>query len=232
MHRVSRTPETQMAHHAEPERYVTPADSDERVRVWLAQLRHLNRDVVLETGRAALLMIDMQRFFFEPAGSSAVLVGDVVIPNIRRLAAAFRSAGRPVIYTRHSHKDESDMGMLGQWWDDGIIQGTPESEIVPELAPAQADEVIGKSRYSAFAGTGLDQLLRHKGITDVVVAGVMTNLCCETTAREAFVRDFRVFFVADATGTATEQMHLASLLNLAYGFARVESTAGLVDSMG
>ncbi len=101
-----------------------------------------------------------------------------------------------------------------------------------ELAPVQGDEVVDKRRYSAFAGTGLDQLLRHKGISDIVVTGVMTNLCCETTARQAFVRDFRVFFAADATATATEQMHLASLLNLAYGFARVESVARLLDSLG
>ncbi|UCG41968.1 MAG: isochorismatase family protein [candidate division WOR-3 bacterium] len=221
-----------MAHHAEPERYATPGNSDQKVRKWLAQLSQLNRDVVLDRGRAALLVVDMQRFFFEPAGESAVLVGDVVIPNIRRLAAAFRTAGRPVVYTRHAHKDRSDMGMLGQWWDDGIIQGTPESEIVPELAPFQGDVVVGKSRYSAFAGTGLDQLLRHRGVSDLVVTGVMTNLCCETTAREAFVRDFRVFFAADGTGTATEQMHQASLLNLAYGFARVESVARLLDSLG
>jgi isochorismate hydrolase len=221
-----------MAHHAEPERYITPENSEEKVRVWLAELRNLNRGVVLESGRSALLVVDMQRFFFEPAGESAVLVGDVVIPNVRRLAAAFRSSGRPVIYTRHSHEDRSDMGILGQWWDGGIIQGTPESEILPGLAPVQGDEVVRKRRYSAFAGTGLDRLLRHKGVSDIVVTGVMTNLCCETTARQAFVRDFRVFFAADATGTATEQMHLATLLNLAYGFARVESTAGLLEGLG
>ncbi len=99
-----------MAHHAEPERYITPGNSKEKVRVWLAQLGGLNREVVLESGRSALLVVDMQRFFFEPAGRSAVLVGDVVIPNVRRLAAAFRSSGRPVVYTRHSHEDRSDMG--------------------------------------------------------------------------------------------------------------------------
>ena len=119
-----------MAHHAEPERYITPANSEEKVSSWLAQLATLNREVVLDRGRAGLLVVDMQRFFFEPPGESAVLVGDVLIPNVQSLAAAFRTAGRPVVYTRHAHKDRSDMGMLAQWWDDGIIQGTSESEIV------------------------------------------------------------------------------------------------------
>ena len=81
------------------------------------------------------------------------------------------------------------------------------------------DKVVEKTTYSAFRGTRLEEYLAERGVEEVIVSGVMTNLCCETTAREAFVRGFRVFFSTDATATATAEMHEATLMNMAYGFA-------------
>ncbi|CAN0888275.1 Nicotinamidase 2 [Linum grandiflorum] len=113
--------------------------------------------------------------------------------------------------------------MLEEWWDgDLILDGTPESQLMPQiadLAAAGAGEIIEKNTYSAFAGTGLQEKLEEMGVEEVIVAGVMTNLCCETTAREAFVRGFRVFFSADATATSDLELHESTLKNLAYGFA-------------
>lgn len=99
------------------------------------------------------------------------------------------------------------------------MDGTFESELLPSLDRDPSDSVVEKETYSAFRGTGLEERLRGMEIEEVIVAGVMTNLCCETTAREAFVRGFRVFFCADATGTVCEEMQNATLLNLGYGFA-------------
>lgn len=79
--------------------------------------------------------------------------------------------------------------------------------------------VTEKSTYSAFRNSGLDERLLEMGVKEVIVSGVMTNLCCETTAREAFVRGFRVFFSTDATATSDMDLHEATLKNLAYGFA-------------
>jgi isochorismate hydrolase len=90
---------------------------------------------------------------------------------------------------------------------------------MPEIAPLGEDKVVQKNRYSAFYGTDLEEHLRKLGVTDLLIAGVMTNLCCETTARDAFVRDFRVFFLADGTATATQDFQRATLRNLAFGFA-------------
>jgi nicotinamidase-related amidase len=104
------------------------------------------------------------------------------------------------------------------------LEGTPESEVHPELAPLPGEKEILKHRYSAFYNTDLETILRCLKIEDLVITGIMTNMCCESTARDAYFRDYRVFFLADGTGSITEDMHLASLLNLAFGFAWVTST--------
>lgn len=78
---------------------------------------------------------------------------------------------------------------------------------------------MSKHTYNAFYGTDLESHLKELGKTEVIVTGVMTNCCCETTARDAFVRGFRVFFSTDATATSNEDLHNSSLKTLAFGFA-------------
>ena len=170
-------------------------------------------------GSTALLLIDLQEYFRPLA--------EPLVPRIAPLLKRSRSAGRPVLYTRHGHADPRvDGGLLGEWWSDLILADSAEAEILPELAPHPDEPVIPKNRYSAFHGTDLDERLRTLGITDLLIGGVMTNLCCETTARDAFVRDYRVFFLADGTATASDDLHLASLRNLAFGFAYLVNCAG------
>ncbi len=101
------------------------------------------------------------------------------------------------------------------------LEGTPESEVHQDVAPLPKEKIIDKHRYSAFYNTDLETVLRCLKIEDLVISGIMTNLCCESTARDAYYRDYRVFFLADGTGSINEEMHLASLLNLAFGFAFV-----------
>lgn len=164
--------------------------------------------------RTALLVIDMQEYF-RPMVSE-------IIPNLRRLISVCRKLKIPVVYTQHGHDDLSeDGGMLGQWWGELILTGTEGAKILPEIGPLPAEKVVAKNRYSAFHHTDLEEHLKIIGVKDLLISGVMTNLCCETTARDAFVRDFRVFFLADGTATAGDDYHLATLRNLAYGFAYI-----------
>ncbi|KAK9275898.1 hypothetical protein L1049_023172 [Liquidambar formosana] len=161
---------------------------------------------------SVLLVIDMQNYFSSMAKP--------ILSNLNATIDLCRRASIPVIFTRHSHKSLSDHSMLAEWWDnDLIIDGTVESELIPEIGRLGGDEVVGKNTYSAFRGTGLEERLLGMGVKEVIVTGVMTNLCCETTAREAFVRGFRVFFSTDATATSSDELHEATLKNLAYGFA-------------
>jgi nicotinamidase-related amidase len=135
---------------------------------------------------------------------------------------AFRAAGRPVIYARHvHHPDRLDAGIMEWWWEGMCLEGSPESEIHGDVTPLPHEKVILKHRYSAFYNTDLETVLRCLKIEDLVISGIMTNMCCESTARDAYHRDYRVFFLADGTGSINEEMHLASLMNLAYGFAFV-----------
>jgi nicotinamidase-related amidase len=170
----------------------------------------------LDPRSSALLVVDMQRFF-------APLCAPIV-DAVTRAVSACRERGVSVLFTQHGHADpESDGGMLHEWWGDSILEETEDHALLPDLGVGGDDLVIRKRRYSAFHDTGLNEILRERGVSDLAIAGVMTNLCVETTARDAFVRDFRVRVLMDATATATEEMQRASLINLAYGFAHVQT---------
>jgi len=207
--------------------YVTVQSLESKTRQWLTKIADVNvHDLKLEPRRAALLVIDMQNFFLEPESPSFTCGGLAVLPTVKRLIAAFRERGRPVIYTRHvHHPDHIDAGIMKWWWEGMCLEGSAESEIHRDIAPLFNEKVIFKHRYSAFYNTDLETVLRCLKTEDLVISGIMTNLCCESTVRDAYFRDYRVFFLADGTGTVNEEMHLASLLNLAFGFAHV-TTAG------
>jgi nicotinamidase-related amidase len=121
--------------------------------------------------------------------------------------------------------------VLGRWWTDLIIKGSDHAQLIPELKVREEDYIIPKSTYSAFHKTSLEEKLRSLEVTDLVIGGVMTNLCCETTARDAFIRDFRVFFLADGTSTISEDFYLATLKNLAYGFATLMSCGQVIQTI-
>lgn len=210
--------------------YVTAATLAEKTKTWLKKVQPFDRpDLKLNRAKAALLVVDMQKFFLTPGVDAYTEGGSAIIPNLKKLIKAFRAAGRPVIYTRHVHKaDKSDAGIMGWWWQGMCLEGSPESEVHPEIAPLPGEKVIFKHRYSSFYNTDLEIVLRCLGIEDVVVTGIMTNLCCETTAREAYMRDFRVFFPADGTGASHEDMHQATLLNLSFGFAAITTVDDLI----
>jgi nicotinamidase-related amidase len=206
--------------------YVDPVTLSSKTAEWLERIRPFNEHPMeLTPGKSALMVIDMQEFFLDPSSPSFTVGGPAVLPNIRRLIDAFRLAGRPVIYTRHvHHPDHIDSGILGWWWKGMCVEGTPESEVHHDIAPLPSEKVIVKHRYSGFYNTDLETVLRCQGIEELVITGVMTNMCCDSTARDAYYRDLRVFFLADATGSVTEEMHVASLLNLGFGFAYVTTS--------
>lgn len=208
------------------EPYVTLENLAAKTLEWLGAIEPFNlHEMQLKREASALLVIDMQEFFLDPQSPTFTCGGLAILPNVKRLIEGFRAAKRPVIYTRHVHRaDGSDAGIMGWWWEGMCVEGSPESEMHHDLAPQPGEPVILKRRYSAFYNTDLETVLRGFKVEDLVITGIMTNLCCETTARDAYMRDYRVFIPADATGSVCEEMHLASLLNLAFGFAYVTTT--------
>ena len=170
------------------------------------------RKAQINPQQAALLAIDMQNYFDR--------IAQPVLTNILKVIQTCRQKDIPVIFTQHGHTDpDSDGGLLGDWWGELIVDGTEDWKFLSDMKIELKEKIIAKKRYSAFFETDLDETLRSRGIQDLIISGVMTNLCCETTARDAFVRDYRVFFLIDGTATGRSELHLATLKNLGFGFA-------------
>ncbi len=174
--------------------------------------------------KSALLVIDMQNYFSSFAFP--------IVENVCHLIKAYHKHKQPVIFTQHGHKKpEKDAGQLFEWWLDHIITGTKDHKIIDILPRTRNDYVIKKTRYSAFYKSDLEHVLIEEDITDLIITGVMTNLCCETTARDAFVKDYRVHFISDANATSDIELHNASLTNLAHGFAYIHESKELIQAM-
>jgi biuret amidohydrolase len=166
----------------------------------------------------ALIVIDMQRDFIEPGGFGAALGNDVallkaIVPTTARLIEGFRAAKMPVIHTRECHLPDlsdcppakrlrgepslriGDPGPMGRI----LIAGEPGADIIPELAPWPGETVIDKPGKGAFYATGLSAVLSDMGIKTLVFAGVTTEVCVQTTMREANDRGFECLLAEDAT---------------------------------
>jgi ureidoacrylate peracid hydrolase len=185
----------------------------------------------------ALLVIDMQNGFCHPDGSFATLGLDVsmctaAIAGCAGLVEDARAAGVPVVYTRYVYRpDYRDGGVLvHDLMPDlatarSLAAGSWDAELVDELSPREDEFVVDKNRYSAFYGTGLEPILTSLGVRRLVVCGVTTNMCVETTVRDASQRDYLTFVVSDATGELDRARHDSALATLGFGFGRVVTRA-------
>jgi isochorismate hydrolase len=191
-------------------------------------MAHRNR-FTLQPERSALLVLDMQANFLDASSHAFVPSAVTMLPRLSGLATAYSTCGLSVIYTRHVNTP-ANAGLMATWWRDLIVQDSPLSQITPEFDLSH-EHVLEKSQYDAFYHTGLEALLRSRGIDQVVIGGVMTHLCCETTARAAFMHGFEVFFLVDGTATYTAAYHQASLLNLSHGFAELMLVREISDSL-
>lgn len=174
--------------------------------------------------KSALLVIDVQRYFFEMVAP--------VKPQIITLIESFRKANLPIVFTRHAHKKGEPAGQMGRWWHEELpIDGDEESLLIKDITPLKSEMVLVKTKYSAFENTNLAETLREKGVGTVVICGVMTNVCVETTARHAFMKDFQPVVIEDACAANTKEHHKAAILNLSYGFAYVEKTDFILSKL-
>jgi isochorismate hydrolase len=202
------------------EEYFTPTDIQKISREMLTTLLPYRKRHSLQTfdvQKAALLVLDMQQFFLNPSSHAFIPSGPAILPRIKRLVRTFEEQQRLLILTRHVNS-EGDARLMSKWWQDLIRNESPLSRLADELDnPARM--VICKSQYDAFYGTSLETILKDAGINQVLISGVMTHLCCETTARSAFMRGLEVFVAIDGMATYTRAFHEAALLNLSHGFA-------------
>jgi len=182
-----------------------------------------------EIERAALLVLDMQRYFLEPDSHAYVPSGGGIIPGLNDLISKFRESGRPVVFTRHVNIP-GRAGMMASWWSELITDDHPLVEIHQKL-DVLSGEVLQKSQYDAFFGSSLKESLDRNDAEQVVICGVMTHLCCETTARSAFVQGYEVFFPVDGSATYNQDYHTATLRNLAHGVAVINTVGQMTGKV-
>jgi len=201
------------------EAYFTPASIKEQAARMLNPLTRFreHRKWLIQSDKSALLVLDMQNYFLEPSSHAYIPSAPAILLNINLLIDSYAKLGLPIIFTRHLNTPE-DSRMMGNWWREVITADKASSQISTVLDTTRGI-VIEKSQYDAFYETNLSEILAELAVQQVVVCGVMTHLCCETTARSAFMHGFEVFFSVDGTATYNLEFHQASLLNLAHGFA-------------
>ncbi|MHA1984255.1 MAG: isochorismatase family protein [Candidatus Hodarchaeales archaeon] len=184
--------------------------------------------------KSALLVLDMQKFFLSESSHAFVPSAPALISNIQDLIEVFVKNYRPIVTTRHVNTIE-DANQMNKWWKDLIKEDSDASLIIKEITDIISTYEfvfsINKTQYDAFYKTTLEESLRKWNVSQVVVCGVKTHLCCETTTRSAFIRGFEVFFTIDGTATLNEEFHTASIMNLAHGFAIPVLTRELITQV-
>ena len=178
---------------------------------------------------AALLVLDVQRYFLDPKSHAFIPSSPVILDKLYQIADYFISQGRPVIATQHVN-EKKDADRMNGWWSELITKDHPLVDLDSELK-TKSDKIFSKPQYDAFYKSDLFSWLESKGIKQLVIGGVMTHLCCETTARSAFVRGYEVFFIIDGTATYNKEFHQASLRNLAHGFALLTTVDRLLGEV-
>ncbi|ATN33546.1 cysteine hydrolase [Rhizobium sp. ACO-34A] len=196
----------------------------------MADIKALPFPFPLDRNAVALIVIDMQRDFTEPGGFGESLGNDVslvagIVPDVKRLIEGFRDAGLPVIHTMECHNPDlsdlppakqnrgnpklriGDVGPMGRI----LIAGEPGTSILPDVAPIDGELVIEKPGKGAFYATPLGDELKAKGIRQLVFAGVTTEVCVQTTMREANDRGYECLIIEEATASYFPHFKAATL---------------------
>lgn len=188
-----------------------------------------NRKTVFQPLTSALFVIDMQQFFCDPSSHAYFKGSTKIIPNIQQLITVYRQQSLPIIFTRYALLRTESPGSMGRWWNDVLYDDDDFSNVISPLHPRPNELLIRKTQYSAFFETDLDQILKKLKVSNILITGVLTHLCCETTARDAFMRNYDVFFVTDATASDKQDLHNASLRTLSDGFATLVTTNEVIS---
>jgi nicotinamidase-related amidase len=199
----------------------------------------------LEPGRQALLVVDMQNDFVRPGAPQEVPDARATIPVIRELLDAFRAAGRPVVFTRFSAGPQRTL--LWSWspqcgpelrscwpgvtrrYEDGAELGG--HDVIPELEPLEGEPLVDKYGYGSFHNTMLEDVLRARGVSQVVAVGTVTQICVEETVREGFHRELEMVLVPDGVSSFDAELQAATLRNVAMKFGRVEPSEVILQGL-
>ena len=188
----------------------------------------------------ALIVVDMQNIWVHPRGARYLPSSEDMVPKIQRLLQFCHSQKVPVIYLHTTkRKDLADVGIFAdikpqthdaddEWSN---FEGSPGAEIYEPVKPAADDILVKKFRYSGFYGTPLENLLRALGRDTIAITGVATNVCCDSTARDGAMRDFKVVFLSDCNASFSQEEQEATLNNFEKHFGVVMDSKALMARM-
>ncbi|MBC1188428.1 isochorismatase [Kluyvera sp. SCKS090646] len=184
-----------------------------------------------EPSRAALLIHDMQEYFLNFWGEDSEMM-ETVVANIAALRDFCKKNDIPVYYTAQpKEQSDEDRALLNDMWGPGLTRSPEQQRVIAALAPDTQDTVLVKWRYSAFHRSPLEQMLKETGRNQLIITGVYAHIGCMTTATDAFMRDIKPFFVADALADFSRDEHLMSLKYVAGRSGRVVMTDELLPSV-
>ena len=189
---------------------------------------------------AAMIVVDVQNDFVSPQGSAGKRGEDVsaamaMIPNLTGLIDAARKIGLTVVYIRTTHSEWTDTPswIYRSTQKSGLStcrEGTWGAEFYEGIAPLTSERVVIKHRYSAFINTDLNTVLKARNIQSVLVCGVATNVCVETTARDAYMYDYYVTMIDDCSAAYEAKLHLGTLDNMRRHFGMVASSGEIIET--
>jgi ureidoacrylate peracid hydrolase len=195
----------------------------------------------IDPARTALVVIDLQNGFMLPGQPAEMPVARAIVPNVNRLAEATRRAGGMVVWIKNTFDQETAQtwsvwrtsfaaGDWGQRMEEAFTPGNLGHEIYAGLKVAADDLIVLKRRFSALVqgSSGLDQILRQNGIDTLVIVGTATNVCCESTLRDAMMMNYKCIMVSDANATRTDEEHNATLATVAVLFGDVRTSDEVV----
>jgi nicotinamidase-related amidase len=178
---------------------------------------------------ATLLVLDLQRLFVDPASPAYLRTWASAAPGCAALIAAFRAAGRPVIFTRHTNPEPDDAGVIAHFGGRPLRPDDPLAALHPDWLPRPGEPLLDKARYSPWWRTELASLVPPASV--LVVAGVTTHRCVLSAAVEAASRDRLPVVAADACATHGAVLQLAALRCVAHGYGHVASCQELIDAL-
>jgi ureidoacrylate peracid hydrolase len=189
--------------------------------------------------RTALVIIDMQNAFCAPGAAIEVPVARTIVHNINRLAAGVRAAGGLVAWVQMTIKDEADWPVFLSAMVDRensarilaeLRPGSEGHKLWPECDARAADMLVPKNRFSAFLPSAceLSGILKSRGIEFVLIAGTLTNVCSEASARDAAMQDYETTIVSDANAARSDDEHRATLVTFIQSFGDVRTTEELI----
>ncbi|APW40985.1 hypothetical protein RD110_26320 [Rhodoferax koreense] len=196
----------------------------------------------IDPAKTALLVVDLQNGFMAPGQPCELANAREIVGNVNRIAGALRAAGGHVVWIRHTHVPggggnpwprfvEFSAAGWGDALNAALVPGQEGHALHASLQTRPEDDIVDKTRFSAFiqGSSDLHERLQRRRIDTVIVTGTATNVCCESTARDAMMLNYKVHFIADANATRTDADHNATLANMLLWFADVRGTDQIID---